>query len=333
MKKLAQIVLGSLLSVFIGAAAIAETLPSEIRVAWAGAPRVWVLGKIDQSFDKEVGVPFKWVQFASGADVLTLFAAGEIDIARFGSSPLVSAFVQGLQIELISVPEVVISSEQLVVRSSIKDVAGLAGKTIAYPPNSTAQYALEVLLDKGLVDRSKVKLVGLKPNEIVAAYKRGDIDGAYAWDPAKAELTADGAHVIYSTGDLQKDGVLVYNNFAVSKKFAKEHPELVAKFLKAYQGKVEQYKKDPEGVIKTIAKYLGQREESVRDTLNGLYHPSIEELLSAAYLGGKVSPIAKSQADTAAFLVKVGQIQKNKVPKSFQNFNNASFLERAQKLK
>jgi taurine transport system substrate-binding protein len=315
---------------------MAESIPSEIRVAWAGAPRVWVLGKIDQAFDKEIGVPFKWIQFASGADVLTLFAAGEIDIARFGSSPLVSAFVQGVPIELISVPEVVISSEQLVVRSSIKDVQSLAGKTIAYPPNSTAQYALEVLLDKGLVDRNKVKLVGLKPNEIVAAYKRGDIDGAYGWDPAKAELVASGAHVIFSTGDLQKDGVLVYNNFAVSKKFAEQHPELVAKFLKAYQGKVEEYKRDPEGVIKTIANYLGQREESVRDTLNGLYHPSIEELLSPAYLGsysGNESPIAVSQADTAAFLVKVGQIQKNKVPKSFEDFNNTSYLESAQKLK
>jgi taurine transport system substrate-binding protein len=63
----------------------AENVPPEVRFAWAGGPRVWILGKIDKSFDQAFGAPVKWIPFATGADVLSLFAAKEIDIARFGS--------------------------------------------------------------------------------------------------------------------------------------------------------------------------------------------------------------------------------------------------------
>ncbi|MFT4266321.1 MAG: ABC transporter substrate-binding protein [Xenophilus sp.] len=309
----------------------AASLPAEVRFAWAGAPRVWVLGKADKSFDRAFGVPVKWVQFSTGADVLSLFAAKQIDIARFGSSPAVSAFAQGLPISLISVPEVIATSEQLVVRQNIGTLKDLAGKTIAYPPNSTAQYALDALFDHGYADRSKTKLVPLKPAEIAAAWKRGDIDGAYVWDPAKAQLTGDGAHVIFSTKDLRKNGVLIYNNFVVSKEFAQKYPNLVVAFLKTYEQKVEEYKKDPEQAVRTIAKTLDQPEESVRSTLQGLEHLTASQLLSPEFLGdgssGQPTGIVKAQTETANFLVKVGQLQASKVPASFAPFDDPSFLK------
>jgi len=96
----------------------AENVPQEVRFAWAGGPRVWILGKIDKSFDQAFGAPVKWIPFATGADVLSLFAAKEIDIARFGSSPAVAGIARKLPIEIIGVPEVIASSERLIGRKS-----------------------------------------------------------------------------------------------------------------------------------------------------------------------------------------------------------------------
>ena len=75
--------------------------PQEVRFAWGGGPRVWVLGKADGDFEKALGTKIKWVEFASGADVINYFAANEIDIARFGSSPAVAGITRGLPIEVI----------------------------------------------------------------------------------------------------------------------------------------------------------------------------------------------------------------------------------------
>ncbi len=311
----------------------AQELPTEVRLAWAGAPRVWVLARADKSFDKAFGVPVRWVQFASGADVISLFAANAIDIARFGSSPAVAGITQRLPIEVIGIPEVIATSERLTVRKNIASLKDIEGKTIAYPPNSTAQYALEAAIKVYKLDRSKIKLVPLSPNEIVAAWKRGDIDGAYAWDPASQQLAANGGHEIFFTKDLQKDGYLIYNNFVVRKAFAEKYPQIVTAFLKTYQQKVDEYQKDPEAAAQIISKNIEQPIDSVRRTLAGLSYPSVKEQLSDGYLGNgattRGSGIDRAMVDTAKFLAGAGQLRADTIPATYSNNIDTRFLARA----
>ena len=115
-------------------ASYSQELPAEVRFAYAGGPRVWILGKIDQSFDKSFGTKVRWIPFATGADVLSLFAAKEIDIARFGSSPTVAGISRKLPIEIIGVPEVVATSERLIGRGAkgVNGLKDLEGKTVGY---------------------------------------------------------------------------------------------------------------------------------------------------------------------------------------------------------
>jgi taurine transport system substrate-binding protein len=143
----------------------AETLPSEVRFAYAGGPRVWILGKIDSAFDKAFGTRVKWIPFNSGADVLTLFAAKEIDIARFGSSPAAAGIARGLPIEVIGTPEIIATSERLIARKGINKLKDLEGRTVAFPANSTAQYAFEVAVKLAGVERKKIKSLALKPRK------------------------------------------------------------------------------------------------------------------------------------------------------------------------
>lgn len=313
----------------------AADVPAEVRFAYAGGPRVWILGKIDKSFDKALGTTVKWVPFATGADVLTLFAAKEIDIARFGSSPAVAGISRKLPIEIIAVPEVIATSERLIGRSS-KGVAGLKdleGKAVGYPPNSTAQYALEAALKVNRIDKSRIKLVPLKPAELVAAWKRGDIDAAYVWGPFSQQLEADGGREIFATRQLQKDGYLIYNNFVVRKEFADKYPDLVVAFLRTYQQKLDEYKRDPAGSAAAIARHLDIPLDSARSTLGGLEYPSLQEQLTAAYLGSGAGiasgGIARATKDTAQFLVEIGELRKSDVPDSFAPAINSKYLSRA----
>jgi len=313
--------------------AAAEAVPAEVRFAYAGGPRVWILGKIDASFDKAFATKVKWIAFNSGADVLTLFAAKEIDIARFGSSPAAAGIARKLPIEIIGVPEVIATSERLIARKGINSLKDLEGKAVAYPANSTAQYAFEVAVKLAGADRSKIRGVALKPPEIVAAWKRNDIDAAYVWGPFSHQLEADNGKEIFATRDLQKSGVLVFNNFAVRKEFAEKHPEIVAKFLRVVQEKVDQYKKDPEGSAQLIAKHLDVPLENVRSTLAGLEYPSLAEQLTPSFIGNESSKadsrITKSYKDTAEFLAQIGEIRKEDIPASYAPAINTTFLQRA----
>ncbi len=313
--------------------ALAEAVPDQVRFAYAGGPRVWILGKIDTSFDKAFGTKVKWIPFNSGADVLTLFAAKEIDIARFGSSPAAAGIARKLAVEVIGVPEVIATSERLIARKGIASLKDLEGKTVAFPANSTAQYAFEVAIKLAKVDRSKIKGLALKPSEMLAAWKRNDIDAAYVWGPFTQQLEGDGGKEIFATRDLQKDGVLVFNNFVVRKEFADKNPELVAKFLRVVQEKVDQYKKDPEGSAQLIAKHLDIPVETARSTLAGLQYPSLSEQLTPAYIGNETtkagSRITRAYKDSANFLAEIGEVRKADIPESYASAINTTYLQRA----
>jgi taurine transport system substrate-binding protein len=154
-----------LISAFLGLAFLGLTLiapplsaadlPKEVRFAFLNGPRPWILGKIDGSFDKALGVPVKWVRFPSGPPALAALAAGEVDIVRVGSVPVTSSLTKKIPFKVIALSGVIDTSERLAAKSSIGSVKELEGHSVA---------AFKV---HG-VDLSKVKLVSLNPGDQLA---------------------------------------------------------------------------------------------------------------------------------------------------------------------
>jgi taurine transport system substrate-binding protein len=315
------------------AAAGAADLPKEVRITYSGGAQLIVQAKADGSLEKAFGTPVKWVQFATGADVLTLLAANEVDIANFGSSPTVTALVRKLPVEVVGVSANISTYEHLSGRDNIRTLKDLEGKTVAYPPNSTAQYALDTAIAVHHIDRSKIKLVPLKPADIVAAWKRKDIDAAYVWAPFNVALDNDGGHSVFATKDLKKDGYLIYNNYVVTKAFAAKYPKLVATLLRVHQDKIEQYLKDPDGVSQTIARELGATPEAIKVSLAGLEFPSLADQRKPEWLGDgsndDASGLVKAIVKTTDFLAQTDQVRKADIPKSFAGTINPSFLKQA----
>lgn len=314
---------------------VAQESIDEVRFAWAGGPRTWVLGQIDKSFDHAFNAPVKWIAFNSGADVLALFAAKEIDIARFGSSPAAAGIARGLPIEVIGVQEIIATSERLIAKPGINSLKDLEGKRVAYPANSTAQFAFEqaIQLASDGADRSKIRTVALKPAEIVSAWQRGDIDAAYVWGPFSQQLEAEQGKALFATQDLAKYGVLVFNNYVVRKEFADQHPELIVKFLEVAQEKANEYLANPDAASQKIAQHLNIPVENVRTTLAGLTYPSITEQLTVDYLGDSTtktdSRITQSYKSAADFLANIGELRQSDVPANYASAINTRYLEQA----
>lgn len=312
-------------------AAHAETAPDKVRFGYLNGPRPWILGKADGSFDKALGAKVEWLNFPSGPNVVAALAAGEVDIARIGSVPTVSALVRKLPIEVIAVSGVIATSERLIARHAVGSVKALEGRAVGVPTGSTAHYALLAAFKVHGVDAAKVKVVGLKPADLLAAWKRGDIDAAYVWGPFSNQLETEGGHQLLATRDLQKDGYFLFNDYVVRKDFAAKHPQAVAAFLKTFAATVKRYQADPDGAAAIIAKELGQDEAAAKATLAGLAYPTLEEQLTPKWLGGPESTIAKGFADTARFLADQGELKSADLPQSFAPFINTAYLAQAVK--
>ncbi|GAA4161214.1 taurine ABC transporter substrate-binding protein [Shinella granuli] len=261
------------------------------------------------TYEKVTGAKINWQKFDGGADVIAAIASGSLDIGYVGSSPLAAASSRELPIETIFVVGLISEAEALAVKS-IEKPEDLAGKKIATPFVSTAHYSLLTALKHWKVDPKSVEILNLRPPEIAAAWERGDIDGAYVWDPVLAQLKKSGT-VLATSADVAEWGGPTFDAWIVSKKFAEAHPDVVTAFVKVTGDATAAYRADPEAWNATspeaekIARLTGAKQDEVPALLKGYIFPTLEEQAGEALLGGGT---VKAVADTSAFLLEQGKI-------------------------
>ncbi|NWB96888.1 taurine ABC transporter substrate-binding protein [Pseudomonas gingeri] len=267
----------------------------------------------DGTFDKSIGEKISWRRFDAGPAVIAALASGDLQIGNLGSSPLAAAASRKLPLVAFIVTSQIKGSEALVVRngSGINGPQDLIGKTIATPFVSTSHYSLLGALKHWNLDPSKVKVVNLSPAEITAAWKRGDIDGAFTWSPALGEIRKTGT-ILTDAGEVSKWGSPTFEVWVARKDFAEKHPEILKKFTQVslaaiadYNAHKAQWTPDSEQV-KTIARFTGANPADIPELLEGSHFPDAVEQKSPELLGGGT---VKAVAQTAEFLKEQGKIE------------------------
>jgi taurine transport system substrate-binding protein len=269
------------------------------------------------AIEKATGYKIDWKLFGGGGDVIKAMASGDIPIGEAGSSPATAAIAQGLDVEVVWILDDINNAEQLVVaaKSGASDLAGLKGKKIATPFVSTSHYQLTYALDKAGIAAKDLQILNLRPPEILAAWERGDIDGAFIWDPVLAKIKASGGKAILSSADVAKQGAPTFDAIIVNRAWAENNKDFVVALLRAidkadadYRADAASYTADSDAV-KAIAKVVGANPADVPASLSEYAFPTAAEQATPAWLGGgKDGKVAKALANTAVFLKAQGRI-------------------------
>jgi len=238
-----------------------------------------------------------FITFDSGVDANKALMSGGVDFATMGDTNGVVALTAYIPVKLLWINEMCGSNESLIVKknSGIKNIADLKGKKIATPFASTSHYSLMIALKKAGLEH-KVTLLDMDTQNIVAAWKRGNIDAAYTWQPTLSQLQSDG-RVLIDSSDLSKMGYSTGNITLVSKKFLKEQPESVEKFVNVL-AKTHKLRKDnyPE-TVKAAAKQTGISTADADKQMRGTNWVSKKAEYSTRYLG--------NESDTGQFIVEM----------------------------
>ncbi len=112
-----------------------------------------------------------------------------------GSSPTASGISQGIPYEVVAMMDNIGPAEEMIVRKSagIKTAADFKGKKVATPFGSTSHFRLLGFLKTNNLTQRDVTVLDMRPDAMVAAWTRGDIDAGYVWSPAKSKLIGAGA--------------------------------------------------------------------------------------------------------------------------------------------
>ena len=262
--------------------------PETIRIAYQQVPNGDLIvknqGWLEEAFGPDVTI--EWNLFASGGDVNEAVIAGAVDIGLAGSSPVSRGLSSGIEYRVPWIFDVIGAAESLVARPEIASVADLVGKTVATPFASTAHFSLLAALDDAGVDASTVDIIDAAPDDIYAAWVRGDIDAAYVWNPNLAKLIADGGNVLITSADLAELGKTTYDLAIVSNEFADEFPAAVELWLTQQDRAIQLINDDPDAAAEAVALELEITPEEAAAQLADLVFVTAAEQVGPDYLGG-----------------------------------------------
>ncbi len=292
------------------------------------------IAKAKNYFEEELGVKVNVVEFDSGKDVNNALVSGSIDFGLIGSCPVSLALSSDIDIEVIWIHEILGATESLIATNTSKasKVSDLKGKTIATPFASTAHYSLLNALKENGLSESDVSLIDMQPSNIYAAWQRGDIDAAYVWQPTLESMKSDG-NVLLTSEDMANAGYPTANLEVVRKDFAKEHKDLVVKYIKAVDKAVELYNSNKEDSIDTIAKALNISNVEAETQMDGSKWLRAEEQLANDYFGTSDAKgaMVDSLYSIAEFLKEQNSITKVPDKSVFEEAVNPSYIEEALK--
>ncbi|AYO56164.1 taurine ABC transporter substrate-binding protein [Acinetobacter wuhouensis] len=324
--KLQQLILLSSFTVLLGMSGLTNARPIVIGYQTNIEPAK--VAQADGVYDKAIGQKLDWRLFNSGAEVLTALASGSVDIALIGSSPLGAAVANNLPIEVFLISTDLKSAEALVVRngSGIHSPKDLIGKKIATPFASTAHYSLLGALKHWNIKTNQIRLLNLKPAEINAAWRRGDIDAAFVWSPALANIQKTGK-VMTDAGQVGQWGSPTFEVWVARKDFAKKHPEVLSKFSTVTLNYYDSYNRNKKQwtahspAVQKIAKITGVDAQDVPTLLAGAEYPNRQVQLSQQYLGGRT---IQNIANSVNFLKAQGLVKK--VSPDYQQFITTRYI-------
>ncbi len=235
---------------------------------------LWVA--LEQGFFKEQGINVEIAGiFRAGPEVMSAFSAGALDMAYVGEAPTVTAVANGT-VRVAILAQVNTEGSAIVIgkNSSITIISGLKSVRIAVPGFSTVQ---DLLLRKAIPEPSVasdgVKVIVLKPPEMIGALRSNQIDAFIAWEPYPAQSVSMGV------GKLLASSAEIWNNhpccvLVVDRSFSKANAEKVDGILRAHNKSMDFIRDKPEEAIRIAIKYTGMDEQTVSRAMKNVRYVS-----------------------------------------------------------
>jgi NitT/TauT family transport system substrate-binding protein len=269
----------------------------------------------------EAGLKPSFSTFPAGAPQVAASAAKSWDVGGMGSVP---ALLGAARYNLLTIgitndessANLLMASKDSYAKFS-KDPKLIKGQQVMLTSNSTGDYAVTSCLRKWGLAKADVKVVNLGQAQIISAISSGNGELAGVWAPNNYTLDEKTGAKTLCTG---KDaGAIVPGALVARADFAKEHPELVARYLAVYERTVKWMRANRAETVKMMQKFYQQGGVILPDKYLEVEIDTrpmfdLDEQTKIMSRSGGASEVDGWMTQIAEFMKSVGTI--NEVPKA-----------------
>jgi NitT/TauT family transport system substrate-binding protein len=253
---------------------IAGSAPPTVKIGYpqpSGAQiPVWVIPetKIDQRY----GINVQVLYISGGARLTQTVVSGDVQMAMTGGA-VINGILSGAELVYIAIG-VPTYGFSVYARPEVKDISELKGKVLGVMTKgaSSDHAATALLRQHGLKAGQDVKFLylgGVK--EVVAALDKGIIPAGVLSSPTTLVARRLGHKELVNIGTLNLP--YIHNGIVTRRSLARQNPELVKNFLKAYLEAIRITHEEPEIAKRALARFLATEDKSIIDEAYQSFRP------------------------------------------------------------
>jgi NitT/TauT family transport system substrate-binding protein len=235
----------------------------------------WVA--LEKGFFEKEGVKVEVAGiFKAGPELMSAFAAGALDMGYVGVAPATTA-VANKTAKVVVLAQVNTEGSAIVVKKDgkIQSIPELVGKSAVVPGHSTVQdFLFRRALLKFKTQPEQVKIMVLKPPEMIGALRTDQIDAFIAWEPYPAKAVTMGVgRILASSRDIWKDHPCCV--LAADAGFLESHLEKAKSIVRGHVKAMDFIRQHREEAIRIGIKYTGMDEASVRMAIENVNYTPV----------------------------------------------------------
>jgi NitT/TauT family transport system substrate-binding protein len=218
--------------------------------------------------------------FKAGPELMSAFAAGALDMGYVGVAPATTA-VANKTARVVVLAQVNTEGSAIVVKKdgNVKTIPELVGKSAAVPGHATVQDSLfRKALYQSKTSPDQVKIMVLKPPEMIGALRTDQIDAFIAWEPYPAKAVTLGVgRILAASRDIWKEHPCCV--LAADARFLENHLDQAKGVVRGHMKAIDFIHHHREEAIKIGVKYTGMDEASIKlamENVNYTYVLSVE---------------------------------------------------------
>jgi aliphatic sulfonates family ABC transporter substrate-binding protein len=259
----------------------------------------------------EEGLEPKLVKFTAGPPFFAAFQSASIDVGFLGFQPAVTGIAQGIPIKIFALENNASRAEGLVATqaSGIKTLADLRGKRVATKRGSSAHTALLTALGTVGMKLSDIELVDLDVTALVPAFRKGDVQAAWYWEPWMGLLKRENGRVVVTDEDINLPvGIL----WAAREAWMKDNAEALRRLFRILDKAALLIRQNPKEISELISRPLGLSAEHVEEVLTKeASWPTNAESTAANYVFSMAPDMITSGKGLAGVLQANAKFQKD----------------------
>jgi NitT/TauT family transport system substrate-binding protein len=193
---------------------------------------------------------------AFGRPALEAVLDGKADVATVAETPVVLAALRGEEVAVIATISSAATNTVLLARKDAGIAAGtdLAGKRIGVPRGTSGEFFLDTMLVRHRVERAAVHDIDLKPEEMLEALERRQVDAVAVWYPVASTIQQRlGESVLtFDAGDLYAETFAI----VARPQLVQDRPVALQRLLRALVDAEALFRSHPEEARRLVATEL-----------------------------------------------------------------------------